>query len=176
MTTQTMRLNQKWMGSTLCVLASLGIWSSLAQGAGNKPGEVDPKTRQELAAAEKRFGEAIEKRDTAALSEILADYYADSIGDEERAVPKSRVIARAKAGTLFFYRIETDLRMSVSAQTYTVEGKAVPPPPAFSPDYAGQAKWAHVRRMWTKKDGKWVLILQNISDVEEEKSEDSDKK
>jgi hypothetical protein len=171
MTTQAMRLKQKWVGTALCALASLGMWSSAAQGAENKPGEVDAKTRKELQAAEERFGQAIEKRDTAALSEILADYYADSIGDEERAIPKRGVIARAKAGTLFFYRIERDLQFSVSAQTYTVEGKAVPPPPPFSPDRAGEAKWASVRRMWTKKDDRWLLIMQNIREADDAEEE-----
>jgi len=158
--------------SALGLMAALGTLVSGGVSAADKAGEVDAKTREELQAAEKRFGIAIEKRDTAALSEILADYYADSYGDEERAVPKRGVIARAKAGTLFFYRIETDLRFSVSAQTYTVEGKAVPPPPPFSPDGAGVANWVRVRRMWTKKDGSWILIMQNIreSDADEGKA------
>ena len=154
----------------LCALASLGIWSSPAQGAADKPGEVDPKTLKELKAAEERLGQAIEKRDTAALTEMLADYYADSIGDEDRAVPKRGVIARAKVGTLAFYRVERDARFTTSAATYTVEGEAK----SFDrlvTDQPAKFKWVRVRRMWIKKDGHWLLILQNIRDVEEEKSE-----
>jgi hypothetical protein len=166
-----MRFNQKWMAGALCTLASLGMWSSPVQAAADKPGEIDPKTLKELKAAEQRFGEAIEKRDAAALSEMLADYYADSIGDEDRAVPKRGVIARAKGGTLVFYRVERDARFTMSATTYySVEGEAK----SFDrlvTDQPAKFKWVRVRRMWIKKDGHWLLILQNIRDVEEEKSE-----
>ena len=170
MTTQMMRFNQKWIESALCALASLAMWSSPAQGAADKPGEVDPKTLKELQAAEQRFGQAIEKRDAAVLSEMLADYYADSVGDEDRAVPKRGVIARAKRGVLVFYRVEKDVHFTTSAATYSVEGEAK----SFDrlvTDQPAKFKWVHVRRIWIKKDGHWLLILQNIRDVEEEKSE-----
>jgi hypothetical protein len=170
MRVRAIRFHQKWAMRALGALASLGFLAPMGISAADQPAEVDAKTQKELQAMEDRFGQAIEKRDTAALSEILADYYADSYGDEERAVPKRGVIARAKAGTLFFYRIETELRFSVSAKTYTVEGKAVPPPPAFSPDPVGEAKWVRVRRMWIKKDGRWLLIMQNIRESEEDEA------
>lgn len=172
--TRTMRLDQRSVASAFCALVSLGMWASPAQGAADKSGEIDPNTLKELKAAEQRFGQAIEKRDTAALSEMLADYYADSIGDEDRAVPKRAVIARAKEGTLMFYRVERDPHFSTSAATYTVEGEAK----SFDrlvTDQPAKFKWVRVRRMWTKKDGRWLLILQNIRDVEEEKSETKEK-
>jgi hypothetical protein len=162
------------MGGALCALASLGMWSSPALGAPDKSGEIDPKILKELKAAEERFGQAIEKRDDAALSEMLTDYYADSIGDEERAIPKRGVIARAKGGTLVFYRVERDARFTTSAATYSVEGEAK----SFDhlvTDQPGKFKWVRVRRVWMKKDGRWLLILQNIRDVEEEKSESETK-
>ncbi len=158
------------MGGALGALASLGMWSCPARCAADKPGEVDPKTRKELQEAEQRFGHAIEKRDTAALSEILADYYAESEGDENMGVPKRAVIARAKGGTLVFYRIERDAKCTVSAATYTIEGEAK----SFGrliTDQPAEFKWVKVRRMWIKKDGHWLLILQNIRDAEEEKTE-----
>jgi hypothetical protein len=155
--------------SALGLMAALGTLVSGGVSAADKAAEVDAKTREELQAAEKRFGTAIEKRDIAALSEILADYYADSYGDDERAVPKRGVIARAKAGTLFFYRIETDLRISVSAKTYTVAGNAIPPPPQFWSERAVEPKWVRVRRMWTKNGGRWILIMQNVQESDEEK-------
>jgi hypothetical protein len=174
MTARTMRSNRKWMRSALGALVSLGLWAAPGVGAADKTPEVDAKTQKELQAAEARFGDAIEKRDTAALSEMLADYYADSIGDEKEAVPKRRVIARAKGGSLVFYRIERDALFTVSAQTYTIEGEAK----SFErlvTDEPAKFKWVKVRRMWIKKDGRWLLILQNIRDVEEEKSETSKK-
>ena len=169
MTTPTMRFNQKWMGGALGALVSLGMWTSPVQGAAEKTGEVDPKTRKELQAAEERFGEAIEKRDPAALSEMLADYYSDSIGDQEKAIAKVGVIARAKGGTLVFYRIEKDPRFTVSAATYTVEGEAKSFERLIT-DQPTKFKWVKVRRVWIKKDGHWLLILQNIRDAEEEET------
>jgi hypothetical protein len=165
-----MRQNRKWIGSALCALASLGMWSAPASASADKSGEIDPKTLKELKAAEQRFGEAIEKRDIAALSEMLADYYADSIGDEEKAVSKRGVIARAKNGTLVFFRVEKDAHFTVSAATYTVEGEAKSFDRLIT-DQPAKFKWARVRRMWIKKDGHWLLILQNIRDIEEEKSQ-----
>ena len=148
---------------SLCITAPAGVL------AAENVVEVDPATRKELHAMEHRFDEAIQKRDERALAEILAEYYADSIGDEERAASKRLVLARARTGTLVSYPIERELRVTVSAETYTIEGEAKSPP-RLVVDEPVEVKWVHVRRVWIKKEGHWLLILQNIRDEEEEKS------
>jgi hypothetical protein len=165
-----LRVGTEWplIHAALGLLAGFSILMPAAIPAA-EPKEVDAAVRRELDAIEGRFGEAIEKRDTAALSELLAEYYADSVGDAEKAVAKSGVIARAKAGRLFFYRIEKGVRLRVSGETYDFEGDAKAPPRGIS-DLPAEPKWVHVRRVWVKQNGKWLLILQNVREAEAEKS------
>jgi hypothetical protein len=165
-------LSGKTAGFFLAAFGLLGQATSLAQ----NDRKIDASTIKELETAEKRLGEAIEKHDEAALSEILANYYADSFGDDEIALPKRRVLALAKESKLYFYRIEKDARFSVSAQTYTVEGQAVPPPPQFFSEQPVVANWMHVQRRWTKVNGHWILIMQNVRELKDEKSEANEKK
>jgi hypothetical protein len=173
MKTNLTRSRKVWLSRTLGALALFGILVPIVYAAENSP-EVDPKMRKELDTAEKRFGEAIQKRDTAALAEMLADYYADSIDDAKSAVTKPGTLARAKAGTLAFYRIEREMRLRVSAETYDLEGEAKAPSSVAS-DEPPAAKWVHVRRVWIKKEGRWLLIMQNIREVDEEKNEPKEK-
>ena len=165
--------DRNWMRSALGALISLSISAPAGVFAAEKAVEVDAKTRKELQAMESRFAEAIQKRDDKTLAEILAEYYADSIGDEERAASKRLVLARARAGTLVSYPIERELRFTVSAQTYTIEGEAKSLPRLVT-DKPVETKWVQVRRIWIKKDGHWLLILQNVR--EDEKTEREEKK
>jgi hypothetical protein len=164
--------DRKWILGALGALVALGAPPGIF--AAEKVVEVDATTRKELQAMESRFAEAIQKRDDRTLSEILADYYADSVGDEERAASKRLVLARARTGTLVSYPIEKELRFTVSAETYTIEGEAKSPPRLVT-DEPVKIKWVQVRRIWIKKDGHWLLILQNIRDEEEEKSKEQKK-
>jgi hypothetical protein len=166
-------ITRTWIGHAVAAVAWLEIGAATLYAA-EKVAEVDPNIRKELDAAEKRFGEAIQKRDDAALTEILAEYYADSIGDAETAIPKARTIARLKLGALAFYRMERDQRLRVSGDYYDLEGEAKDPPRRVA-DVPAKEKWVHVRRVWVKKDGRWLLILQNVRELEGEKSEAKEK-
>jgi hypothetical protein len=141
----------------------------LAARAAETRAEVDPKMRRELELAEEQLGQAIEKRDAAALTDMLADYFSAAVGNEEKAANKARVIAQAKAGRLIFYRMERDVRLRVSAAYYDLTGEAKAPPRAIS-DKPVETEWVKVRRMWIKKDGHWLLILQQVSKPEDEKT------
>ena len=122
-----------------------------------------------------RLGRAIDNRDVAALADILADYFPASVGDEQKAATKRRVIAQAKAGTLVFYRMERDVWLRISADHYDLEGEAKSSPRETS-DKPVEMKWVRVRRVWAKKHGRWILILQHLSEPEDEKeSERKDK-
>ena len=151
-------------------LAAAAITTSLpiVSRAAETPGEVDPEMRRELELAEERFGQAIEKRDAAALTDMLADYFSAAVGDEEKAAGKARVIAQVKAGTLVFYRIERDVRLRVSAGHYDLEGAAKSPPREIS-DKPVETEWVKVRRVWINKEGRWLLILQHVTEPETEK-------
>jgi hypothetical protein len=129
--------------------------------------EVDAKSTAELLQMESRFGLAVQKRDTAALAEILAEYYADAYDGSESAISKRSAIARTKAGILFFYRIEKEQQISRSLEIVTIQGLARDKPIQVS-DQEPEEKWIRVRRLWTKKDGRWLLIAQMLHPIEED--------
>ena len=158
-----MSLGQRWFASLTAAAAAIAVLPSIIALAAETPAEVDPRMRRELEMAEERLGEAIEKRDTAALVDILADYFSASVGNAEKAAAKQRVIAQAKAGSLVFHRMEREPRLRVSAETYDLEGEAKSPPREIT-DKPVETKWVHVRRVWIKKEGHWLLILQHVSE------------
>jgi hypothetical protein len=162
-----MSLGRSWF---VILIAAAAIRMSMPHvaRAEEASGEVDPKMRGELEMAEERLGQAIEKRDTVALTDMLADYFSAAFGNQEKAASKARVVAQAKAGRLIFYRMEKDVRLRVSAAYYDLTGEAKAPPRAIS-DKPVQTEWVKVRRMWIKKDGRWLLILQHVSEPEDEK-------
>ncbi len=164
----TKRIGPKWSVMALGLLASIGLLLPSKGHAADGVTEIDATTRKELEEMEGRFGRAIEQHDSAALSDMLTEYYADSHRDAKMAVSKSGAIAGAKAGTLFFYRIEKDARFTVSAGMYTVEGEAKAKPRLVS-DQEAEVKWVQVRRLWTKKDGHWLLVAQILGEPDEKK-------
>lgn len=164
---KAMSLGRSWF-ATFVAAAAITMSMRIVALAAEISDEVDPKTRRELEMAEERFGQAIEKRDTAALTDMLADYFSAAVGNAEKAASKERVMAQAKAGTLIFYRMERDVRLRVSADHYDLNGEAKAPPRGIS-DKPVQTEWVKVRRMWIKKEGRWLLILQHVSDPEAER-------
>jgi len=162
------RTRPKWSVMALGLLASIGMLLPSESPAADGVTELDPKSRKELEEMESLFGQAIEHHDSAALSDMLAEYYADSYRDRTTAVNKRGTIARASAGTLSFYRIEKDARFTVSAGMYTIEGEAKAKPRLIS-DQEPEVKWVQVRRLWTKKDGHWLLVAQIVGEPDEKK-------
>jgi hypothetical protein len=162
-----MSLGRNWF-VILLVAAAIRMSMPHVARAEEASGEVDPKMRGELEMAEERLSQAIEKRDIAALTDMLADYFSAAFGNEEKAANKARVVAQAKAGRLIFYRMEKDVRLRVSATYYDLTGEAKAPPRAIS-DKPVKTVWVKVRRMWIKKDGRWLLILQHVSEPEDAK-------
>ncbi len=163
-----MSLGRRWFASLTAAAAAIAVSLPIIAMAAETPGEVDPKMRRELEMAEERLRQAIEKRDTAALADMLADYFSASVGNAEKAAAKQRVIAQAKAGSLVFYRMERESRLRVSAETYDFEGEAKSPPREIT-DKPVETKWVHVRRVWIKKEGRWLLILQHVSERKADK-------
>ena len=140
----------------LCV-ASLPV---LAQpGPALTATKLDPKSKEEVVAMEKQLGLAMEKRDTAALARILADSYFDTYEDAERAMSKAGAIARCQDGKHDFPVIEKDRKLSRHLDTVSVEGEAKFTPSRVD-DLTPENQFMHVRRIWTKKDGAWLLSSQ----------------
>jgi hypothetical protein len=139
----------------------------------NAEAKVDPKIVREILKMERQFDEAIKARDAGTLDRLLADYYADSREGSDTAVSKKGTLARSKAGLLISYPIERQQRVTQSRDSVTVEGLSRNPPDQVT-DTEQEEQWLHIRRLWTKKEGRWLLVFQTRKDVEEEKSKEKD--
>jgi hypothetical protein len=124
--------------------------------------KIDPKMEAELLQAEDRFISAIRNRDAKALSELLADYYADSFRDDERAINKRGFIERATQGKLSIYRVEKERKLIRSGDTFTIEGLAKNEKPLPSEENPKE-EWVHVRRLWLRQGDRWLAIAQIIT-------------
>lgn len=113
------------------------------------------------------FGRAIERRDAASLNRLLADYYADGQEDSKRATAKEATLAHCKAGTLTYYQIQAERKFTVRSEIIEIQGISRQEQKLVTDNDVEQ--FIRVRRMWTKKDGKWLLIAQTIGSVDSEK-------
>jgi Domain of unknown function (DUF4440) len=129
--------------------------------------KIDPKMETELLQAEDRFINAIRNRDPKALSELLADYYADSFHDDERAINKRGFIERATEGKLPIYRVEKERKLIRSGDTFTIEGAAKKEKPLTSEEDPRE-EWVHVRRIWLRQGDRWLAIAQIITRTDDD--------
>ena len=117
---------------------------------------------------EEQLGLAIAKRDIPVLEKMLADHYFDAFSDEN-ALSRANTIARCKAGLLSFLAIEKELHLSPNVEGIAVEGLARFHPTQVD-DRTPEEHWISVRRLWTKKDGRWLLLSQ-VRRREDDKSD-----
>jgi hypothetical protein len=117
------------------------------------------KEAEEVAHMEKQLALAIDKKDTAVLEKVLAPEYFDVYEGDKRALSKLQSIARCKAGLLRYLAIEKDPDVRPQDDLIAVEGmaKLVPNRPD---DSLPKEQWVHVRRLWKKTDGQWLLRSQ----------------
>jgi hypothetical protein len=134
---------------------------------------VDEKTRKEVLEIEKQLGVAITKGDVTLLDKLLADYYADSYEGGEGAVSKKGTMARCRAGTLPYYALNEKPELSRSAEMVTIE--AVSKASATSSNDTPKESVLRVKRVWTKKDGRWLLVAQKRGPAEDEEREKGEK-
>jgi hypothetical protein len=134
---------------------------------------VDAKTVKEIRAMEDQLRVAIEKCDEVLLGKLLADYFADSVEGSEKATSKAGTIARCKAGKLYFLALGDDKELSRSADVVTVQGVAPAAEVKTKADDVETPRAFRVRRLWAKKNGKWLLIVQERSPIEEKDREKS---
>jgi len=128
--------------------------------------KIDAKMEAELLQAEDRFVNAIRNRDVKELEEILHPQYADAMEGSEKAFIKRAVIKRASEGQLPAYRVARERKLTRSGNLFTVEGLANNVAQELSED-APTEKWASVRRVWTKENGRWIATAQIVKELEE---------
>jgi ketosteroid isomerase-like protein len=124
---------------------------------------MDKRVEREINKAEDQLERAIRKRDVASLDLLLADYYADAYEGSERAVSKRGTLAKCKAGTLSYYRIEAEKRLSVRGDLIQVEG-LVRMEEKLGTDTVMESD-IRLKRLWTKKGGRWLLISQTLEPI-----------
>ena len=130
--------------------------------------QVNPKIKSEIHRAEEQLGRAILKCDAVALSQMLTNYYANASEGSESAESKQTTLARCQSGTLVFYKIEENGKLSVSAEIVTVEGEARVMRRVRPNDNEIESR-VRVRRLWTKKNGRWLLVSQTTKDGDEDR-------
>jgi len=151
-----------------CVASLPAATSSMARSPMQKT-SAEKKLEREILKAEASLGKAIARRDATALAKLLTDYYADAFEGSERATNKKTILARCKNGELLFYGITEHRTISSSVDIVTIEG--IGENPRHKKGGAEKQEEVHVKRLWTKKDGRWQLVGQTIGPAEEE-SED----
>lgn len=135
--------------------------------------QVSKKTEREILKVENQLKQALAKCNTASLERLLADYYADSYEGSEKAVGKKWTIEHCRDGAVPYYSIDEDRELSVRVDIVFIEGVSkVRPAPglgekADSEDKEGE-KETRVKRLWTKKGGRWLLVAQMLEPVDEE--------
>jgi ketosteroid isomerase-like protein len=127
---------------------------------------AEKKLEREILKAEASLGKAIARRDATALAKLLTDYYADAFEGSERATNKKTILARCKNGELPFYGITEHRTISSSVDIVTIEG--IGENPEHKKGGAEKEEEVHVKRLWTKKDGRWQLVGQTVGPAEEE--------
>jgi hypothetical protein len=136
------------------------------------------KVAREILKMESQLKQALAECNTGLLDRLLADYYADSYEGSERAVGKKWTIERCKVDSVPYYSIDEDLKLTVRADIVFVEGISKVKPNSGTHTDAGletdagrenrEREEVRVKRLWTKKDGRWLLIAQSIEPAKAE--------
>ncbi|HCX31550.1 MAG TPA: hypothetical protein DHU55_17535 [Blastocatellia bacterium] len=127
---------------------------------------IDKRVEREVNKAEDQLEQAIRKRDVASLDLLLADYYADAYEGSERGFGKRATLARCKTGTLDYYKIADEKKLSVRGDIIQVEGRArVKEKSGTDTEMETDIR---LKRLWTKKGGRWLLIAQILQPINPE--------
>lgn len=127
---------------------------------------IDKRVEREVNKAEDQLEQAIRKRDVASLDLLLADYYAEAYEGGKRAFGKRAALARCRKGTLAYYKIEDEKKLSVRVDIIQVEGLARMEEKAGTD--TEMATDIRLKRLWTKKGGRWLLIAQILQPINPE--------
>jgi ketosteroid isomerase-like protein len=127
---------------------------------------VDRKTEREILKMEDRLRRAVAKRDLGAIDRMLVDYYASSNEGSDRGIPKKATMAGYAKGTIPFYDISEERKLSVRGEFIIIEGISRIKPRAV--DTGNEEREVRVKRFWAKKEGRWQVVIQTLQPIEEE--------
>jgi ketosteroid isomerase-like protein len=127
---------------------------------------IDKRVEREVNKAEDQLEQAIRKRDVASLDLLLADYYADAYEGSERALGKRAALAKCRTGTLDYYKIKDEKKLTVRGDIIQVEGLARMEEKSGT-DTEMETD-IRLKRLWTKKGGRWLLIAQILQPINPE--------
>jgi hypothetical protein len=139
---------------------------------GKRETAVDKKTEREVLGMEIKLKHGITKPDARLLKQILAEYYADSFEGSERAGGKDWAISHAGDPTVPYFSIDKDRRIFRRANIVFIEGYSVVR--ALTSNDVDEEKKPHkmrIKRLWTKKGNKWLLIAQTKQPIEEDEDD-----
>ena len=130
------------------------------------PERVTKKIEREILRSERQLGSAITKKDVVSLERLLADYFAASYAGGEKATGKVAALELCRAGMLPYYQILAERKLEARAELVQVEGVT------RSSLHLGidrdDKRVFRVKRLWTKKDGRWLLVSQTLAPVEDD--------
>ena len=127
---------------------------------------IDKKLEREILKMEDQLRQATLKCDPTSLDRLLADYFASAYEGSERGTSKKDTLALCRAGTLSYYGIEDERTMSVRSEIVVIEGDSKAQQRSGTDNK--EESEAHVKRLWTKKAGRWLLIAQTLQPLEKE--------
>jgi hypothetical protein len=129
------------------------------------------RIQREILNAESQLKQALTKCNTASLNRLLADYFADSFGDSEKAVGKRRTIDSCESRAVPYYSIAEHWKLSVRGELVVIEGIAKRKVIGLQTDIEtdNQNSEVRVQRTWTKQSGRWLLVSQWTGPAEEER-------
>lgn len=135
----------------------------------NHEGAAGKNVRRQIGIMEKQLKQALTKCDVSALNRLLADYYADAFGENERAVGKKRTIDRCAQRGTPYYEIVEHKKVTVQGELAVITGVGKAPPPLRQTDLDVAERDSEVRieRTWTNNAGRWILTGQWIRPAEE---------
>ncbi|MDQ1728802.1 MAG: hypothetical protein QOD33_927 [Pyrinomonadaceae bacterium] len=160
----------KFFNSTLIFLFTASFLSAPTAATGvaraATQARLSKTAEREVVNSEQRLASAIDKRDCRALELLLTEYYAMSTEGNDRATGKAAALELCRSARLPNYKIRTQRRLEARAELVQITGLT------FSLVQSGidreQKTAFHVSRLWTKKDGRWLLVSQTIEPEEEE--------
>ena len=130
---------------------------------------VDEKTEREVLAMENQLKQGITKPDATLLKRILADYYADSFEGSERAAGTNWAISHAGDPAVPYFSIDEDRRIFRRADIVFIEGfSEVKARAGNDVDEKKKPQKMRIKRLWTKKGSKWLLVAQTKKPMEED--------
>jgi hypothetical protein len=121
---------------------------------------IDKSVEREVKKAEDQLEQAIRKRDVASLDLLLADYYADAYEGSEHALDKRATLAKCRTGTLDYYKMKNEKKLSVRGEIIQVEGLGKIEEKSRT-DSETETD-IRLKRLWTKTGGRWLLIAQTL--------------